>query len=119
MKKMGRPKVVVNDADFDTVIQLPLTKEDMAKVLKCSDTHLDTYCKQRFGQTFLVLKEQNRQNFKKNIIGKQYELAMKGDRTMLIWLGKQYCEQTDKTEISGSSNQPIQIAYVPKSKRVA
>lgn len=26
---------------------------------------------------------------------KQFELAMNGDRTMLIWLGKQYLEQKD------------------------
>jgi hypothetical protein len=29
---------------------------------------------------------------------KQYELAMRGNATMLIWLGKQYLDQSDKPE---------------------
>lgn len=29
---------------------------------------------------------------------KQYDIAMKGDRTMLVWLGKNYLGQTDKVE---------------------
>lgn len=29
---------------------------------------------------------------------KQYEVAMSGDRTLLIWLGKQYLGQSDKRE---------------------
>lgn len=33
---------------------------------------------------------------------KQYQLAMKGNATMLIWLGKQLLGQSDKVEHSGN-----------------
>lgn len=41
---------------------------------------------------------------------KQYDVAMKGDRTMLVWLGKQYLGQTDKVEQNVDAtlhNEPI------------
>lgn len=98
MAKMGRPKIIINDKLFDTLIQLPIIKDDVAKCLGCSPDTLETYCKTRFQATFSALSDQNRQNFRKNIIAKQYEMALKGDRVMLIWLGKQYCGQVEKIE---------------------
>jgi CRISPR/Cas system CMR subunit Cmr6 (Cas7 group RAMP superfamily) len=117
MAKMGRPKLQLDDKTFDTAIQLPLIKADIAKLMMCSEDTLDRYVKQRFGETFAVLQDKNRQHFRKNIIAKQYELAMKGNTTLLIWLGKQYCDQKDKTEFSGDASAPVQIAYIPKSQR--
>ena len=117
-KKMGRPKFIIDDKMFDTAIQLPLIKSDICSLVgNCSEDTLERYCKQRFGLRFAELQEQKRQNFRKNILGKQYELAMKGDRVMLIWLGKQYLGQKDKQEISGDAEQPLTISYLPRSKR--
>jgi hypothetical protein len=41
----------------------------------------------------------------------QYKKAMAGSDTMLIWLGKNYLEQADKsqTEVSGRNGGPIEI----------
>lgn len=117
-KKMGRPKFIIDDKMFDTAIQLPLIKSDICSLVgNCSEDTLERYCKQRFGLRFAELQEQKRQNFRKNILGKQYELAMKGDRVMLIWIGKQYLGQKDKQEISGDAEQPLTISYLPRSKR--
>ncbi|HLY69206.1 MAG TPA: hypothetical protein VKR53_05725 [Puia sp.] len=47
------------------------------------------------------------------LLGKQYEIAMKGDKTMLVWLGKNRCNQADKWESKIETNeQSIQI-YLP------
>ena len=115
---MGRPKIKIDEKMFDTAIQLPLIKSDICSLVgNCSEDTLERYCKERFGLRFAELQEQKRQNFRKNILGKQYELAMKGDRVMLIWLGKQYLGQREKQEIVGDADKPLTIAYVPKSKR--
>lgn len=37
----------------------------------------------------------------------QNALANKGDRTMLVWLGKQVLEQKEKQEITGDTLQPL------------
>ena len=52
---------------------------------------------------------------------KQMELALKGDKTMLIWLGKQRLEQKDKiaTEHSGRVDGPppkIHVNFVSPKK---
>jgi len=41
---------------------------------------------------------------------KQYEMAMRGDRTMLIWLGKQRLGQKERHEYSGPEGGPIPLS---------
>lgn len=77
-KKMGRP-TIIKDEEFDEFIKLPLPRYDIAKILRCSDDTLEKYCKARFGQTFTVVQDQNRQIFRGRILAKQYELAMAGN----------------------------------------
>lgn len=100
-KKMGRPVFVLDDKNFDVAIQLPMIKADICLLMGgCSEDTIERYVKKRFGKTFAELQSERRQHFRKNILGKQYELAMRGDRVMLIWLGKQYLGQSDKIESS-------------------
>lgn len=39
---------------------------------------------------------------------KQYDLAMKGNARLLVWLGKQWLDQRDKIGVSGPNGGPIQ-----------
>lgn len=59
----------------------------MALVLNCDEKTLSN----RFSQAIKEGRAQGKSSLKR----KQYELAMKGDRTMLIWLGKILCGQID------------------------
>lgn len=47
------------------------------------------------------------QDIKVSLRRKQVELAMAGDKTMLIWLGKNYLGQTDKLEAAHTGAVPI------------
>ena len=38
---------------------------------------------------------------------KQFEIAMSGNPTMLIWLGKNYLNQSDKKEITGADGKDL------------
>jgi hypothetical protein len=40
---------------------------------------------------------------------KQFELAMAGNPTMLVWLGKQYLGQHDKLGISAPDGGPVKL----------
>ena len=62
-----------------------VAEETLCRVLKRSAAHRDAY-------------ERGLQKGKMSIRRKQYELAMTGDKTMLIWLGKQLLGQVDKAE---------------------
>ena len=43
---------------------------------------------------------------------KQFDRAMAGSDTMLIWLGKQYLEQSDHTEITGQNRGPLEVKLI-------
>lgn len=104
--KIGRPRKDIEEKLFDQLIQLPLIKSDIAHAFGCSEDTIENYVKARFQTTFSELQAEKRQLFRKNILGKQYELAMKGNVALLIWLGKQYLGQSDKIE----QKQDINIA---------
>lgn len=108
--KTGRPKAIIDKKLFDKSMQLPLTKDAIASLLCISADTLQRYCKKEYGVTFAVLKQQKAHNFRKDILAKQFEMAMKGDRVLLIWLGKQYCEQSDAPKVS-VENKTFNMSY--------
>ena len=75
-----------------------VTEETMCRVLKRTAAHRDAY-------------QRGLQRGKLSIRRKQYELAMAGDKTMLIWLGKQLLGQVDRQETkhTGGEGGPMQI----------
>ena len=70
-----------------------LTNKEIAEALGFDDTTL----KRKF-EIFLI---KGRVNLKQRLKRKQIQVAMSGNVTMLIWLGKQYLEQADKVEETG------------------
>lgn len=49
---------------------------------------------------------------KANLKVKQYEEAMGGDRSMLIWLGKQWLDQKEKSEIKQqNTNETVNVTF--------
>lgn len=87
---MARPKKDINPI---TVLELSsafCTIEQMATILHCS---ADTLTRNFAG----IIKE-GRATAKRSLLKKQFDVAMGGNVTMLIWLGKQHLEQSEKIE---------------------
>lgn len=53
--------------------------------------------------------ELGRDSGKQMLRNVQWESAMSGDRTMMIWLGKQYLGQSDKTDFLGRDGKPFEF----------
>jgi predicted DNA-binding protein YlxM (UPF0122 family) len=88
---------------------LGMTYEEMADHFNCS---IGTICDRMKGQSkFLKMYKKGLNTMKRSLRRKQVELAMAGDRTMQIWLGKQYLDQKDqrKEEHVGKDGGPIDI----------
>ena len=118
-KKMGRPVFELDDKNFDVAIQLPMIKADICLLMGgCSEDTIEKYVKKRFGKTFSELQSERRQHFRKNILGKQYELAMKGNVGLLIWLGKNYLGQRDKFEETDAEDLKLEREVMEKMKLV-
>jgi hypothetical protein len=100
-----RPKIII---DFDAVKRLAAvmaTDEEIASYFGCS---VDTLT--RRGEEYRQAKEAGRQAGALNLRRYQIEAAKAKNPTMLIWLGKQYLGQKDKTEVehSGAIARPLQ-----------
>lgn len=94
----GRPKKVLTE-DALRIIQglakIMCTDEEIASILGCSrDIFYNPENKELYRQAI----EKGNANGKQSLRRKQYDIAMKGNSSMLIWLGKQWLGQTDKVE---------------------
>jgi len=58
-------------------------------------------CRRLFFRKFEKFLTKGRANLKERLKRKQIQVAMQGNVSMLIWLGKQYLEQSDKVVETG------------------
>ena len=116
---MGRPRKDFGDKEWDKVniaCQFKMPAKDVAGILECSVDTLENRIREKYDCTFSEFREQKMATTNLNLFSKQVSVALEGNVTMLIWLGKNYLNQTDKQETTlvGTEN-PIQIHYEKKS----
>ena len=87
---MARPRAKIDIEQVKKLAAIQCSYAQMAAVLGCNESTLT----RRFAQAIKEGREQGFTSLKR----KQFEVAMSGHVTMLIWLGKQYLGQTDKIE---------------------
>ena len=89
--KTGRPLAKISEADVEELTLEGCTNTDIADTFGVDEGTIR--------KRFSGLLRKTRARLRKNLRAKQIELAMNGDRTMLIWLGKQMLKQHDTTNI--------------------
>lgn len=99
MPRTGRPKLILNQDLFEDLCRIQCTEAEIASLLKCSVDTLERWCKRIYSKTFAEAYKRLSDGGKESLRRAQYKLALKGNATMLIWLGKQVLKQTDKVEI--------------------
>lgn len=97
---MARPRKQVDKDKLFILASLGLTTSEIAAVLEVSSDTLE--------RNFAEEMSEGKEKCKASIRRKQFELAMAGNPTMLIWLGKQLLGQKEKSEVSGPNGGPIQ-----------
>ena len=102
---MGRPRKELEDIQFDGWDQLDAlvvwsTGEYCAERIGIDYDTLVSRIKERTGLSFSDYKEQKKEAMRVNLRKKQYDVAMAGNVSMLIWLGKNELGQSDKNESS-------------------
>jgi len=101
---MARPKKSLDDVKFsgwDKLDEMIVwgNQEYCAEKLDMSADSLAERIKERFGLSFPEYKNKKMEGVRYNLRKKQYEVAMQGNVTMLVWLGKQMLGQSDKIEV--------------------
>jgi hypothetical protein len=107
----GRKKVEIDWKKVDRSLIAGSNGVQVAAMLGVHPDTLYNKCKEVKKMDFSAYQQQKRQEGNDILLGLQYELAKKGDRGMLIWLGKNRLDQSDKKEIkqenTGSLIRPI------------
>ena len=86
-KKVGRPKLNIDGEKISKWISYGATVKEIADVENCSEDHIHTVFRDK------ITKGKGQRNIR--LRKAQIELALSGNCSMLIWLGKQYLGQKD------------------------
>lgn len=97
-RSVGRPLIEINWEQFDKLCSIQCSQREIASWFDCSVDTIDRAVKRVKGMNFAEYFEQKRGKGKIALRRKQYEVANGGNVTMLIWLGKQYLNQSEKQE---------------------
>lgn len=93
----GRPKFDVDYEQVEKLAGLQCTQEEIASYLGCS---VDTLQRD---EKFCGIYKSGMDKGRMSLRRKQWQAANDGDKTMLVWLGKQYLGQRDKKDTDHSS----------------
>lgn len=96
--KGGRPKIQINQTEFEKLCQLQCTKEEIAGWYNCSEDTIERWCNSTYGASFAVVFAQKRAGGKISLRRAQFELAKK-NAAMAIFLGKNLLGQKDQQEV--------------------
>ena len=97
---------MISDADWKFINQMLQAQCDGASIARQFGMHPEVFYDKvvaKYGDEFDISNFTEYQHIKRMqglelLRNKQFELAMVGDRTMLVWLGKQLLKQRDQIE---------------------
>lgn len=105
----GRPKLNIDFKTLEKLCSIQCTAEEIAGYFDVSIDTLDRRIKEEYGINFAEYFAQNKSKGKISLRRSQYQAAINGNTTMLVWLGKNWLNQTDKQEISHQGDQIIKV----------
>jgi hypothetical protein len=92
----GRPLIEIDQFRFEELCARFSTLNDIAGEFRCSVDTIERWCVRTYDENFADVFKKKSAPGRNSLRSKQYDLAMSGNPTMLIWLGKQHLGQSDK-----------------------
>ena len=86
-KKVGRPKIEIDEELLYKLAQIHCTMNEMVDIMGVS--------KDTLKRNYAHIIDKGKSEGKMRLRRKQVEVAMSGNHTMLIWLGKQMLGQSE------------------------
>lgn len=102
--KIGRPRKELDWAEFDKLCLIQCTEQEIAGWFDMSVETLKKRCVEEYGLTFLELYAQKSAEGKSSLRRAQWKAALGGDKTMMIWLGKNTLGQSDRQAVEHSGD---------------
>ncbi len=118
---MARPPKAqesIDKAELEKLMRLCPSRKESADWFNVSESSLERFIKEHFSLSFDALRDKSFVHTKIAIKRAQIEKALKGDNTMLIWVGKQYLGQRDvqAVQLSNDGDKGIKIVIEDYSK---
>lgn len=109
---------VINWEQVDKMCAIHCTGEEQAAILGIDYDTLNSACKREKGKPFSDHFKEKASGGKMSLRRRQYTTAMDGNPTMLIWLGKNWLGQKDKSdeEIEAEKNKELVISWDNKGE---
>ncbi len=106
------PSKPLNNEDFQrllNMVRIQCTLEECCSILGMSDTTLNRRLKERGEDNFEALYRRYNDEGRMSLRRMQWQAAENGNASLLIWLGKQYLNQRDKSnlEVTGEDGGAI------------
>ena len=107
LKKRGRPKIPIDYEKAEKLASRMCSYDEIASILGVNASTLER------DPEFVRHHKKGMDSGRGILRSKQFELAISGNATMRIWLGKQYLGQRDKSdqEITGKDGTPLIPAH--------
>ena len=113
--KRGRPNIQIDLKQVERLAELFCTDEELAHGLGIS---VDTLARRKSSPKFAELLAKGKAKGKTSLRRKQYHVALGGNVTMLIWLGKQHLGQVDRQEVTGTNPGSFMVvSEIPRPNR--
>ena len=91
--KVGRPKIYNVDTEkLYKLAQIGCPVRECANILGCTEDLITN--------KYSDIYTKGRENLRERLRMRQIRAALKGNVVMLIWLGKQYLDQSDKKDVN-------------------
>ena len=102
-------KLEIDEKQVEALASRFWNKKEIAAFFDCSESSIS--------HKFANIVQKGREQGKGRLRDAQLKAALKGNPTMLIWLGKQYLKQTEKIEVTNDEliNETLEFTGVPKS----
>lgn len=111
---MGRPKSKIDWAKVDNFLKAQCDGVAIASMFGIHPETLYGACQEKFNMGFSEYSAIKKSEGKELLRAKQFQVAMEGDKTMLVWLGKQLLDQKDKQHVQ---NEEIENPFYELMKR--
>jgi AraC-like DNA-binding protein len=98
---MAPPRIPIDETELERLAFIGTPVNEIAVLLGCSVDTLE--------RRYAPQIEKARCELRKRLRAKQVELALKGDKTMLIWLGKNCLDQTDEQTLRHAGGVAIDL----------
>lgn len=95
---MGRPIKIIDWTAFDKLCGIQCTLEEIASFFEVSEDTIERAVRREKKMSFADYFHQKRADGRISLRRVQYQKALGGNITMLIWLGKQYLNQSEKVD---------------------